>query len=67
MSDTIDEETKKVHFSRIRWDKDADDDSVLPLDYTTNVPFAFDVEGEGADLLSDNFGYCVLDFRYEIK
>jgi len=53
----------KVIFSDIEWDSD---DNSLPLLVTVNVDDAIDVEQNGADILSDEYGYCVHCFSFEI-
>lgn len=57
---------KTVHFSNIKWDTDGETID-LPDNYTTEVPMELDVAEQGADLLSDKFGFCVFSFDFEEK
>ena len=57
---------RRVRFFCILWDGDDDEDLVdLPRAYTTEVEDEFNVHMDGADLLSDKFGWCVEAFLYE--
>lgn len=64
----------KVELFDIQWDTQSDDDGLtppaeelgLPLSHTVEVDDDFDVVNEGADLLSDKFGYCVFGFQFDI-
>lgn len=62
--------TKKKHivFHNIDWDTDGEKVDELPK--TLKVPLSefdedFDFESEGADYLSDKFGFCVNTFNCE--
>lgn len=59
---------KRFRFYHIQWDTDGVPPKKLNLphefEYETNDP-EFDVENEGADVLSDEFGYCVKSFEFE--
>ena len=55
----------KYKFYNIKWDTDGQSHN-LPSEYLYSSPMdEFDVENEGADVLSDEFGYCVFSFEYE--
>lgn len=55
----------KVHFSDIEWDVDGADCN-LPREVALDVCVDDDADLsiEGADILSDKFGYCVTSFSY---
>lgn len=57
---------KQVRFSNIKWDTDGAD---TDLPETVVIDVSFDDETElsieGADILSDEYGYCVLSFDFE--
>lgn len=56
---------KTIKFYNIEWDDDGDG-SDLPDSFTTNVnEKVFNPAEEGADLLSDQFGFCVKGFKFE--
>lgn len=60
----------KVYFSDIRWDQTENGavpvDAVdLPETCVLDVPEGFDGLEEGADALSDAFGYCVFSYNHE--
>lgn len=54
-----------VKFSNIRWDTDGE---AIKLPNTTIlvVDDDIDLDTQGADVLSDKFGWCVFSFEYEI-
>ena len=55
----------KVHFYNI--DYDTDGESIdLPTELTLQVDDDIDVSLEGADLISDETGFCVNSFNFEI-
>ena len=57
---------RRVRFFCILWDVDDDEDLVhLPSACTVEVEDEFNVHMDGADLLSDRFGWCVEAFLYE--
>lgn len=56
---------KVVRFFDIEWDYDGDDEG-LPSEFETSVDSKFDIGTDGADILSDEFGFCVASFDYEI-
>jgi len=53
-----------IRFFNIVWDSD-NADAKLPTETILEVPADCDVEMEGADILSDQFGYCVHGFDFE--
>mgnify|MGYP006886080720 CR=1 FL=1 len=55
----------KVRFSNIHWDTDGEEVD-LPTEVTMNVEDDLDVELQGADVLSDEYGWCIFGFNYEI-
>jgi len=56
----------KVRFFNIDWDTDGEEVD-LPLEaYAPNVDNDIDLENDGADVLSDKYGWCVNSFSYEI-
>lgn len=63
----------KVRFFDIDWDLDdlttrekKEVLSFLPTLPIINVDDDVDINEEGADILSDHYGYCVYNFDYEI-
>jgi len=55
----------KVRFFDIDWD--TDDESVdLPREVVLDIDKDTDVVNEGADCLSDVYGWCVNGFNYEV-
>lgn len=56
---------KKVKFSNIQWDTDGQEVD-LPTEVTLEVDDDLDIAYEGADVLSDKYGWCVFGFDYEI-
>jgi len=57
--------TVRVRFYDIKWDKDKHRVD-LPKVVVMDVDSDLDLETEGADELSDEHGYCVFGFNYEI-
>ena len=55
-----------VKMSNIDWDTDGRKVKNLPKEVTVEVDDGCDVEYEGADILSDKFGFCVNGFSFEI-
>lgn len=59
----------RVRFTNIEWDT-GDDSTYAPssIDLPTTVEREIaddvDLDNEGADVLSDEFGYCVFSFDY---
>ena len=56
---------KPVRFYDIDWDTDGDD-AGLPTDTICFVEDDCDLENEGADVLSDNFGFCVKGCSFKV-
>lgn len=56
---------KKVRFFNIEWDTD-DHEADLPAGIILEVDSALDVAYQGADVLSDEFGWCVIGFEFEV-
>ena len=60
----------KVRFYDISWDtSDNSDDTTppdLPNECCLDVDDDVDLEESGADKLSDEFGFCVYSFNYEV-
>jgi hypothetical protein len=56
---------KKVRFYDIQWDTDGETVEDLPTEVTLEVPGTLDIEMEGADLLSDKYGWCIHGFQHE--
>lgn len=58
-----------VRFYDIEWDREADGEqdteTELPSAVTREVPDDFGIDERGADLLSDEFGFCVFGFRFQ--
>ena len=54
--------TKKIRLYNIMWDGA----SHLPTEDRFEVDIDFDVNEEGADLLSDEHGYCVTGFEWQL-
>lgn len=55
-----------VKMSSIDWDTDGRKVKHLPKEVTIEVDDDCDIECEGADILSDKFGFCVNKFSFEI-
>ena len=57
----------KVRFFNIDWDTDGEKVD-LPLEVIIpDVETDVDIENEGADILSDKYGWCVNSFSYEYE
>jgi hypothetical protein len=56
---------KQIKFFDIQWEID-DSDIDLPENVEVIVNADFDVDNDGADFLSDEFGYLVLSFKYVV-
>jgi hypothetical protein len=56
---------KKVRFYSIDWNTDGEEILSLPKELTISVDNDMDVSLEGADLLSDRYGFCVNSFNVE--
>jgi hypothetical protein len=56
----------KIRFFNIVWDTDGQDVD-LPTEATLEVDEDTQLETEGADCLSDEFGWCVLSFDFETQ
>jgi hypothetical protein len=61
----------KVRFYNIQWDTTDDDhpkgqDVDLPNEITLDVDEDTELTTEGADVLSDKYGWCVFGFDYEV-
>lgn len=54
----------KVRFFDIDWDTDGETED-LPTETTLEVDDDLDICEEGADVLSDTYGWCVNSFNYE--
>jgi len=64
------EKMKKIRFYNIRWDTTDDQhpdgqDASLPDEATIEVADDTDPEEDGANALSDEYGWCVFGFDYE--
>ena len=61
--------TKQVRFHSIEWDVDCDEEAAdLPTEAVLEVALGLDTDLglEGAGLLSDQFGWCVKAFQFEV-
>ena len=56
----------RVRFWAILWDAEFPEIRRLPEEIILNMESDADVASEGADCLSDKFGYCVHGFEFEI-
>lgn len=58
---------KQVSFTNIDWDTDGDG-ADLPSEVVLEVSFddETDLDSQGADILSDKYGFCVLSFDFEV-
>lgn len=56
----------KIRIYSIKWDTDGEKIADLPEEFTANFPESFDVANDGADWLSDRYGFCVEGFLFEI-
>lgn len=54
----------KFRFFNIRWDTDGEQVN-LPKEVTFHAPYGFEPSMEGADYLSDTYGFCVFGFEFE--
>lgn len=54
----------KIKFSNIVWDTDGEEVD-LPSEVTLEVDEDSDVALDGADMLSDKYGWCVVSFSFE--
>lgn len=57
---------KKVRFYDIKWDTDGAEVN-LPTEVVLDVECTVDVLEEGADILSDKYGWCVFSFSTDTK
>ncbi len=55
----------QVKFSNIKWDTDNQKVPSLPNEFQLEVFSECDMDLDGADILSDKFGYCVYSFDWE--
>ena len=55
-----------VHFTDINWDTDGEFIEHLPTETTLTMEDDADISLEGANLLSDEYGWCVNSFNFEI-
>lgn len=53
----------KIQFFNIQWDTDGED-TELPAEAVLELAADTDVSLEGADALSDKFGFCVNSFEF---
>ena len=53
----------KAKFTNIVWDTDGEQVD-LPSETIIELPDGFDYQNEGADLLSDIYGWCVQSFEF---
>lgn len=53
-----------IRFYDIQWDTDGEEVD-LPSEVTLEVDADLDVAQEGADVLSDKYGWCVFGFQFE--
>lgn len=60
---------KTVLFTNIDWDTDGKKVKSLPKEVEAKIDFSegFSVEMEGADYLSDKYGYCIFGFNFKVK
>lgn len=56
--------TKKVIFTNINWDTDGHVVKSLPKTVELNIDVDLDVNLQGADILSDKYGYCLQSFNF---
>lgn len=56
---------KKIHFYDIEWDTEGEQ-TTLPPTCDATVDKDFDVDAQGADWLSDKFGWTVKGFRFKV-
>ena len=55
---------RKINFYNIDWDTDREETD-LPTDIILTVGEDIEVSLEGADLLSDEYGFCVNSFNFQ--
>ena len=55
---------RTVNFYNIDWDTDGEEIE-LPTDIILTVDEDFEIDLEGADLLSDEYGFCVNSFSFQ--
>ena len=55
---------RKINFYNIDWDTDGEEID-LPTDVILTVDVDVKVSLEGADLLSDEYGFCVNSFSFQ--
>jgi len=55
----------KIRFLEIKWDTDGESVQ-LPDEVVLTVGDDVDVDLEGADVLSDEYGWCVFSFNWEL-
>lgn len=58
--------TIKVLFSNIKWDTDGKNVKDLPSSVELTVDAKMDVGYEGADVLSNKYGWCVESFNFQV-
>ena len=56
----------KIKVTNIVYDTDGESISDLPTEMIVNVDGVIDIESEIADAISDNTGWCVEGYKYEI-
>jgi len=56
----------KIKVTNIVYDTDGESISDLPTEMIVNVDGIIDIESEIADAISDNTGWCVESYNYEI-
>ena len=56
----------KIKVTNIVYDTDGESISGLPTEMILNVGGDIDIESEIADAISDNTGWCVEGYNYEI-
>jgi hypothetical protein len=56
----------KIKVTNIVYDTDGESISDLPTEMIVNVDGVIDIESEIADAISDNTGWCVESYNYEI-
>jgi hypothetical protein len=64
------ENNMRVKFFNIEWDMETDFDDGEPvelkMEMVMDIDDGTDIEYEGADILTDEIGYCVVSFEFEI-
>ena len=56
----------KIKVTNIVYDTGDESDLDLPTEMIVNVDGVIDIESEIADAISDNTGWCVEGYKYEI-